>query len=54
MKTITHVGKNRYYACACGILFKDRKNFVRHRLSARKDTRSERHKFIGVFSHYGK
>lgn len=39
----------RFYACACGCLFLERKAFVRHRMSARKDTRSVRHKFLGIF-----
>ena len=39
-----------YYACACGLLFLERKNFIRHRMSARKETRHIRHKFLGRFS----
>ena len=38
-----------YYACNCNRLFKDRAKYVRHRMSARKDTRSEKHKFLGKF-----
>jgi len=38
-----------YYACACNQLFKDRAKFVRHRMSARKLTRSIKHKFLGKF-----
>ena len=41
----------RFYACACGRLFYERKGFVRHRMSARKDTRHIRHKFLGKFYH---
>lgn len=43
-----------YYACACNQLFKERKNFVRHRMSARKETRSIRHKYLGKFFWMGK
>ena len=53
-KSKEEITKRRYYACACNILFTERKNFVRHRMSARKDTRSVRHKLIGIFSWYGK
>jgi len=40
---------NAYYACACGRLYLDRKRFVRHRMSARKSTRSIIHEFLGKF-----
>lgn len=46
--------KKRFYACACGLVFKERKNFVRHKMSARKVTRSIKHKFLGIFSNYGR
>jgi len=46
--------KNRYYGCACGLLFKERKNFIRHRMSARKDTRHIRHKCVRIFIWLGK
>ena len=38
-----------YYACACNKLFLDRNKFVRHRMSARKVTRSTKHRFLGKF-----
>jgi hypothetical protein len=46
--------KNIYYGCSCGLLFKVRKNFVRHRMSARKDTRCIKHKFLGKLFWLGK
>lgn len=48
------INKLRFYECSCGLLFKNRKNFVRHRMSARKETRSIRHKFLGIGLWLGK
>jgi len=39
----------RYYCCSCNSLFLSRDKYVRHRMSARKKTRNEYHKFLGIF-----
>jgi len=38
-----------FWVCSCGQLFIKKKHFVRHRMSARKATRSIKHAFQGKY-----